>query len=174
MARHPLCTFSAGRVTSVFVANSMNRYAMTSTVKVCSIRTLFQDVRNADGPQRLLDHLKEAGFYSAKDLDGIEDTFTSMRETIERGKETYSPHLLTLLKNRLDTCHMTLEGLKASLATLSPELVPTHEKLISILRSMAAANTRQHVRYLLSLSLQSISDDAFSFLLQRFEHFRTS
>ena len=100
----------------------------------------------ANKPQRLLDHLKEAGFYSAKDLDGIEDTFSSMRETIERGKDTYSPHLLTLLTNRLDTCHIVLEELQATLAHLSPELVPTHERLVSILRSMAAANTRHSVR----------------------------
>ena len=69
-----------------------------------------------------------------------------MRETIERGKDTYSPHLLTLLTNRLDTCHIVLEELQATLAHLSPELVPTHERLISILRSMAAANTRHNVR----------------------------
>ncbi|KAL9120446.1 MAG: hypothetical protein Q9187_003004 [Circinaria calcarea] len=99
-------------------------YSMTSTIK------------------RLLDHLKECGLFCAKDLDSINHTFDKMRETLNRGKETYSPHILTLLKNRLDTCHKTLEELKASVADISPELTPVHEKLISILRSLAAANTR--------------------------------
>ncbi|MCJ1416864.1 hypothetical protein MMC32_003203 [Xylographa parallela] len=99
-------------------------YSMCSTVK------------------RLLDHLSEVNFYSAKDLDGIENTFATMRSTLQRGKESYSPHLLTLLENRLDTCHLILEELYRRLENLSPELVPTYEKLVSILRSMAACNTR--------------------------------
>lgn len=95
--------------------------------------------------QRLLDHLHEAAFYSAKDLDSINTTCERMRETLERGKDTYSPHLLTLLQNRLDKCQVTLSELQKPLANLSPELTPIHEKLVSILRSMAAANTRNKV-----------------------------
>ena len=68
-----------------------------------------------------------------------------MRETLQRGKDTYSPALLTLLENRLDTCHKLLEELQASVANLSPELTPVHEKLISIIRSLAATNTRSKV-----------------------------
>lgn len=40
---------------------------------------------------------------------------------------------------------MILSELKASLVDLSPELVPVHERLVSILRSISAANTRQKV-----------------------------
>lgn len=70
-----------------------------------------------------------------------------MHETLQRGSNTYSPHLLTLLENRLSTCRNLLFELQASLADLSPELTPTHEKLVSILRSIAAANTRSKVRH---------------------------
>ena len=98
-----------------------------------------------DSVQRLLDHLQEAAFYSAKDLDSINTTCEKMRETLERGKETYSPHLLTLLENRLHKCQATLSELRKPLANLSPELTPIYEKLVSILRSMAAANTRHKV-----------------------------
>jgi len=68
-----------------------------------------------------------------------------MHETLQRGRNTHSPHLLTLLENRLSTCRNLLSGLQASLVDLSPELTPTHEKLVSILRSIAAANTRSKV-----------------------------
>lgn len=95
--------------------------------------------------QRLLDHLKEAAFFSAKDLASASHTLDRMRETLQRGKETYSPHLLTLLENRLDTCRNILTELQASLADLSPALTPVHERLVSILRSISAANTRQKV-----------------------------
>ena len=96
--------------------------------------------------QRLLDHLKEAAFYSGKDLESGAQTLDSMQETLKRGSESYSPHLLTLLEHRLDTCRMILSELKVSLVGLSPELAPVHERLVSILRSISAANTRQKVR----------------------------
>lgn len=95
--------------------------------------------------QRLLDHLKEAGFYSAKDLGGLDKKIDHMRESLRRGQETYSPHLITLLSNRLDVCQQTLNELIASIPKLCEALSPQYEKLVSILRSMAAANTRSTV-----------------------------
>ena len=102
-------------------------YSMTSTIR------------------RLLDHLKEAAFFSAKDLESASHTLDKMRDTVKRGKETYSPHLLTLLENRIDTCRNIVAELQASLVDLSPALTPVHERLVSILRSISAANTRSKV-----------------------------
>lgn len=99
----------------------------------------------ANRSQRLLDHLQEAAFYTAKDLDAIDHTCEEMRETLQRGKDTYSPHLLTLLENRLNKCQVMLDELRKPLLDLSPELTPIHERLVSILRSMASANTRTKV-----------------------------
>lgn len=92
-----------------------------------------------------MDHLKEAAFYSGKDLESATHVLDSMQESVKRGKESYSPQLLTLLENRLGTCRKMLGELQASLADLSPELAPIHERLISILRSISAANTRKKV-----------------------------
>ncbi|KAL8833696.1 MAG: hypothetical protein Q9170_004141 [Blastenia crenularia] len=100
-------------------------YSMTSTIK------------------RLLDHLKEVAFYSPKDLESAGHTLDSMQETLNRGKESHSPQLLKLLNNRLDTCRNLLSDLHLSLADLSPDLTPVYERLVSILRSISAANTRQ-------------------------------
>ncbi|KAL1996940.1 hypothetical protein VTN49DRAFT_7805 [Thermomyces lanuginosus] len=92
--------------------------------------------------QRLLDHLEEAGFYSSKDLESISKTLGNMRQTIERSRDAHSPHLVTLLDSRLTRCQKSLDRLFKGLETLSPELVPVHETLVSILRSTSAANTR--------------------------------
>ncbi|KKK14814.1 hypothetical protein P175DRAFT_0541333 [Aspergillus ochraceoroseus IBT 24754] len=92
--------------------------------------------------QRLLDHLEEAGFYSAKDLSSITKTLVDMRVTLDRGRNTHSPALLTLLESRLDKCQLKLEKLQSYLTRLSPELASTHETLVSILRSTSAVNTR--------------------------------
>ena len=68
-----------------------------------------------------------------------------MEETLENGKDNYSPHLLTRLHYRMEICHKILQDLRDFLASLSPELVPTWEKLVSLLRSTAALNTRSKV-----------------------------
>lgn len=68
-----------------------------------------------------------------------------MRSTLERGRDAYSPALLTLLKSRLEQCQHSLEKLQKGLAALAPGLVQTHETLVSILRSTSAVNTRSKV-----------------------------
>jgi len=95
--------------------------------------------------QRLLDHLEEAGFYSSKDLNSITKTVDSTRETLERGRNTYSPALLELLESRLEQCQISLEKLQRGLSALDPGLAQTHETLVSILRSTSAVNTRSKV-----------------------------
>ncbi|GIK02560.1 hypothetical protein Aspvir_006616 [Aspergillus viridinutans] len=92
--------------------------------------------------KRLLDHLEEAGFYSSKDLSSITKTLTNMKETVERGRDAYSPALMTLLESRLEQCQLKLDKLRSGLEAMNPELAPTHETLVSVLRSTAAANTR--------------------------------
>ncbi|KAJ5909014.1 UPF0662 protein [Penicillium taxi] len=131
------------------IHNSLD-YALDDCFQLISL--LFLTVgKNNEAPavyslattiQRLLDHLKEAGFYSSKDLKSITKTLESMRETLERGRNTYSPAILTLLERRLEHCQVSLAGLQEGLASVSPQLVHTHETLISILRSTSAANTR--------------------------------
>ena len=95
---------------------------------------------------RLCEHLKEAAFYSKKDLDSLEHTVDQMEETLQRSHEKYSPTLLTRVQYRLEICRALLKELRDFLSTLSPEMVPTWEKLVALLRSIAALNTRTKVR----------------------------
>lgn len=113
-------------------------YALTSTIK------------------RLLDHLTEADLYSAKDLESIQTTLTNLSESIKLAgssehKAENSPYLLKLLSNRVAKCLATLENLQKRLGRIGEPLLPTHEKLISILRSISLANTKAKVRMILPL-----------------------
>ncbi|KAF2085901.1 hypothetical protein K490DRAFT_45332 [Saccharata proteae CBS 121410] len=92
--------------------------------------------------KRLLDHLWEAAFFLPQDIESIEHTLQQHRASIERGKDTYSPSLLTLLEARIDVCQQLLHRLQHQLEKLSPEMKPTYEKLVSILRSLSACNTK--------------------------------
>jgi len=92
--------------------------------------------------KRLLDHLKEATFYSQKDLEALSKNLQDCRRYVERGRDKYSPHLLTLLDARIKVCEETLSDLRLHLSQLTPELTPKWEKLVSILRSLAGCNAK--------------------------------
>ncbi|KAF2196739.1 hypothetical protein GQ43DRAFT_484694 [Delitschia confertaspora ATCC 74209] len=92
--------------------------------------------------KRLLDHLKEATFFSPKDLESIGSRLQEFREYCQRGQGKYSPHLLSLLEARIEICEKILADLELALSQLTPELAPQYDKLVSILRSLSACNTR--------------------------------
>ena len=95
--------------------------------------------------KRLLDHLKEAGFYSAKDLESLGHHIDQWSASVERGKDAHSGHLLTLLDARIEVCRATLYELQDSLSRLDPQMMGLYEKMVSILRSLSACNTRSKV-----------------------------
>lgn len=102
-------------------------YALTSTIK------------------RLLDHLTEANLFSAKDLDRMSKTLEQLSRTVNDSDERHSPYLIQLLSKRVSLCQSSLSRLQRKLGNLDDALVAVHEKLISIIRSMALANTKAKV-----------------------------
>lgn len=110
--------------------------------------------RNSEAPavysaistvKRLLDHLREAGFYSPKDLESIGHHIEKWTESVDRGKESHSEDLLTLLHARIEVCNEILADLKDRLSRLDPTMMGRYEKLVSIVRSLSACNTRSRV-----------------------------
>lgn len=110
--------------------------------------------RNAEAPaaysvastiKRLLDHLKEAGFFSGKDLASIAQELDKIQASVERGRSCHNPAILKLLETRVKNCKLELAELQASLSHLSDELRPTHEKLVSILRTLSGLNMKPKV-----------------------------
>ncbi|KAK8071064.1 hypothetical protein PG997_011267 [Apiospora hydei] len=100
-------------------------YSLTSTIK------------------RLLDHLDEANLFSAKDLASIEHTLERLSAIVNNTKtKEPAPFLETLLSSRIDRCRETLDALKLRLKEYHDTIIPTHERLVSILRQMAAINTK--------------------------------
>lgn len=102
-------------------------YALTSTIK------------------RLLDHLTEANLFSAKDLERMSKTLEEVSSTVNDADERHSPYLIKLLSKRVRLCQASLSKLQRKLGNLDEALVAVHEKLISIIRSMALANTKAKV-----------------------------
>ncbi|CAG8959695.1 hypothetical protein HYFRA_00001601 [Hymenoscyphus fraxineus] len=98
-------------------------YALTSTIK------------------RLLDHLTEVGLYTEKDTAHCSTVLEKLREIV-RTDSTHEPNFLKLLSNRIEVCQLALTNLQNRLPRLGGDLPAIHEKLISIMRSMSAANTK--------------------------------
>jgi hypothetical protein len=106
--------------------------------------------------QRLLDHLKEATFYSPKDIESIKASLGDCRRYIERGKESYSPHLLTLLEARIRLSETILAELELNISQLTEDLRPKYDKLVSILRSLSACNIRSKVSTLKTFTEKTV------------------
>jgi phosphoglycerate-specific signal transduction histidine kinase len=102
-------------------------YALTSTIK------------------RLLDHLVEVDIYSGKDLAHISQTLDRLRNMVKTASSSHSENFITLLSNRIEVCQRSLVTLNNRLSRLSDDIMPTYEKLISILRSLSLANTKSKV-----------------------------
>jgi hypothetical protein len=104
-------------------------YSLTSTIK------------------RLLDHLIEADLYSAKDLESIGATLDRLSHSVKQAAtrtdgNQHSPVVITLVANRVELCQTLLKKLQERLKRLAEPLLDTHEKLVSILRCIALANTK--------------------------------
>lgn len=102
-------------------------YALTSTIK------------------RLLDHITEVDLYSEKDLVHCSHTLNRLRDNVKNAEASYSPKLITLLRNRIELCQASLSNLQDRLDRLGEGLGELHEKLISVLRCISLANTRPNV-----------------------------
>ncbi|KAF3760645.1 hypothetical protein M406DRAFT_296025 [Cryphonectria parasitica EP155] len=99
-------------------------YALTSTIK------------------RLLGHLTEANVFSAKDLESMSKTLVQLSGSVNDADGRHSPYLIKLLSKRVQLCQSSLARLQNKLNILDDALVDVHEKLVSIIRSMALANTK--------------------------------
>lgn len=91
--------------------------------------------------KQLLDHLQESGIYTEADLQPFGARLSELREIIRRDGDCgrHPPQLTKLMTRKLEVCEKTVRKLEGSLKVLSVELVPIHQKIISIRRQLAAA-----------------------------------
>ena len=94
--------------------------------------------------QRLLDHLKEAAFFTDKDLTGIEHRLDKIEGSIERARAHHNPQIIVLLEAKIAACRANLVELRFIMEPIPKDLMATHEKLVSILRSLSGCNTRSN------------------------------
>ncbi|KAH7105846.1 hypothetical protein BKA62DRAFT_688188 [Auriculariales sp. MPI-PUGE-AT-0066] len=95
--------------------------------------------------RQLLDHLNESAVYGEADLQPFRSRIDELREIvhsdIDSGKH---PEAMTrLLERQLHECDTILNEMQDSLAVLSVELVPIHERLVRLRRQLASLSATE-------------------------------
>lgn len=95
--------------------------------------------------QQILNHMNESAVYNESDLAPFHRRLGELRHIVqhdgERGK--HPKPLIKLLERQLNECDAILQTLQDSLAVLSVELIPVHQKLVTIRRQLVALAAKE-------------------------------
>ena len=109
--------------------------------------------------QQILNHMNESALYNETDLVPFHSRLNELRQIVQ--KDSKQPKALTkLLERQLQECGMSLilispstsfsfhvdaivNQLQESLSVLSPELLPVHQKLVTIRRQLVALAAKE-------------------------------
>ncbi|KAH9479506.1 CUB1 family protein C30C2.08 [Psilocybe cubensis] len=95
--------------------------------------------------RQILNHMNESAVYNEADLKPFQRRLTDLRTIIQQdGENAKNPKPLTkLLERQLNECDAIVQQLQDSLSVLSPELVPVHQKLVTIRRQLVALAAKE-------------------------------
>ncbi|KAI0693171.1 hypothetical protein C8T65DRAFT_668332 [Cerioporus squamosus] len=98
--------------------------------------------------RQILDHMDESGVYNESDLAPFHRRLSELRNILQHDMESgkHPPAMTKLLERQLNECDNLLRKLQDSLAVLSPELIPIHERLVNIRRQLVALAAKETAR----------------------------
>ncbi|PPQ91468.1 hypothetical protein CVT25_013725 [Psilocybe cyanescens] len=95
--------------------------------------------------RQILNHMNESAVYNEADLKPFQRRLADLRQIVQQdGENPKNPKPLTkLLERQLNECDAIVKQLQESLSVLSPELVPVHQKLVTIRRQLVALAAKE-------------------------------
>ncbi|EMD38951.1 hypothetical protein CERSUDRAFT_81747 [Gelatoporia subvermispora B] len=98
--------------------------------------------------RQILDHMNESGIYNESDLAPFHRRLAELRQILQHDVESgkHPVGMIKLLERQLNDCENILRELLDSLAVLSPELIPIHERLVTIRRQLVALAAKEAAR----------------------------
>ncbi|KAI0091734.1 hypothetical protein BDY19DRAFT_983977 [Irpex rosettiformis] len=95
--------------------------------------------------RQILDHMNESGIYNESDLEPFHRRIAELRQIVQQDAESgkHPVAMTTLLERQLNECDNVLHSLQDSLAVLSPELMPIHERLVNVRRQLVALAAKE-------------------------------
>jgi NTP pyrophosphatase (non-canonical NTP hydrolase) len=95
--------------------------------------------------RQILNHMNESALYNETDLVPFHRRLNELRQIVQ--KDSKQPKALTkLLERQLQECDAIVNQLQESLSILSPELLPVHQKLITVRRLLVALAAKEGSR----------------------------
>ncbi|TIB05767.1 hypothetical protein E3P92_02587 [Wallemia ichthyophaga] len=90
--------------------------------------------------RQLLSHLDESGVYTQNDLQPFQNRLSQLSQIINKDREIgkHPDQMTKFLLRRLEDCERIYRNLVTSLSVLDVELVPIHQRLVTIRRQLAA------------------------------------
>lgn len=88
--------------------------------------------------------MAESGIYTEGDLQPFGNRLAELRAIIKKDADQgkHPPQLTKLMMKKLEGCEKVLKTLQGTLSVLSVELVPIHQRLVSVRRQIAAASVK--------------------------------
>ncbi|KAJ7289269.1 hypothetical protein C8J57DRAFT_1165101 [Mycena rebaudengoi] len=94
--------------------------------------------------RQILRHMDESAVYNQADLAPFRRRLAELRQIVQHEAQGKHANALTkLLERQLNECDATLQMLSDSLAVLSVELLPIHERLVTIRRQLVALAAKE-------------------------------
>ncbi|KAF8825861.1 hypothetical protein HHX47_DHR6000447 [Lentinula edodes] len=137
-------------------ATSQGNRLDTTLADVFSLLSLFYLTigRTKDAPatysqiasmRQILNHMNESAVYNEADLAPFRRRISDLRQILQRdANESKHPEaILKLLERQLSKCDSIVRSLEESLSVISVELVPVHEKLVTIRRKLVALAAKE-------------------------------
>ncbi|KAG6334268.1 hypothetical protein ID866_4825 [Astraeus odoratus] len=119
---------------------------------------------------QLVTHLEESGVYNESDLAPFQRRLQELRSIVQHDAESGKhPEAMTkLLERQLNECDAIVQSMQDSLSEISVELIPIHERLVTIRRQLVslAAKEGNHKAELKSLAEELRKIDSLSTLHQ--------
>ncbi|KAF9820642.1 hypothetical protein IEO21_01345 [Rhodonia placenta] len=106
--------------------------------------------------RQILEHMDESGIYNESDLAPFHRRLAELREIVRSDAEggKHPEAMTTLLDRQLNECDCVIRRMQESLAVLSPELVPIHERLVNVRRKLVALAAKETAREAAAAMLQ--------------------
>lgn len=98
--------------------------------------------------RQILNHMNESAVYNESDLAPFHRRLGELRQIVQNDYESgkHPKPLIKLLERQLNECDGILRSLQESLAVLSVELIPIHQRLVTVRRQLVALAAKEGSR----------------------------
>ncbi|KAG6856257.1 hypothetical protein H0H87_006013 [Tephrocybe sp. NHM501043] len=95
--------------------------------------------------RQILNHMNESTVYNESDLAPFHRRLNELRTIVQHDREhgKHPKPLIKLLERQLNECEALVRSLQESLSVLSIELVPIHQKLVTLRRQLVALAAKE-------------------------------